>query len=76
MIKKKEMITKENLIKAGFIESIQNGLPFYTRNSFTIVRKDNSWCPCNSDFGNNYICDTYLNTMAELEQLIAEAQVQ
>ena len=68
------MITVERLRNAGFYKSFKNGIPVYTRNGFNIIQTEGRWCPCTFLGGEVKIGELYLDTMQDLEMLIAETQ--
>lgn len=68
------MITKENLIKAGFNEEVVDGITIYTRGEYSVLYKDVAWHPCTIMAGKTVISNIFLKTMKELEELIIESK--
>lgn len=67
-------ITREKLLKAGFIEEIKNGYRIYTCKGHYILHNGFGWCPCNMIAGEMKIGNIYLNTMEELEKIINDTK--
>ena len=68
------MITKENLVKAGFNEEVVDGVTIYTREKYSILYKDDVWHPCSIMAGKAAISNIFLKTMKELEEFIVESK--
>ena len=68
------MITKENLIKAGFNEEVVDGRTIYTRGEYSVLYNRVAWHPCTIVEGKAVISNIFLETMKELEELIIESK--
>ena len=66
------MITKENLIKAGFNEEVVGDVTIYTCGKCSVLHNGVAWHPCTIVEGKAVISNIFLETMKELEELIIE----
>lgn len=64
-------ITRELLIREGFLERMINGYSMYVKNQFAVLRRDGMWIPCNIE-GQPYQTNVYVKTMEELMKLVEE----
>jgi hypothetical protein len=64
-------ITRELLIREGFLERMINGSSMYVKNQFAVLRRDGMWIPCNIE-GQPKHTNVYVNTMEELMRLMEE----